>query len=421
VSAAAAPPARGMHPWVTVAYAAWMSALTVGIGIYGFAFFVVPWMHTFDSPRATIMLLVTAGSVTAVFLGPVAGYLLDHYSTKKLVLGSLFLSAAALLATGFATNYLTVIILYGITLQLGIILAGPLAASFMVARAFTENRGLALGFTALGTSVGGLLIPIAVTQLLGHFDWQMVVKLLAAAIFLLAFVPGLLLLRDAPAREGDAGAPHHGGGSLQLMRSRPVLQLGFAYLAMALLFIALLHNIGALAVDLSISQQRAALITAFASIVMAISKVVSGALCDRLNHQLLYAGFAVTIASGLVVVSQSSSFYLLLFGVCLSAAVMGGISPLVASMVIERWGADNFGRVMGVIHAFAAVSGIGPFIAGMIRDSSGSYADAFLWLPLILLPALYCFLTLPEAKSGHAALARVALERIETTDNASPT
>lgn len=398
MSSAAAPPDRDINPWVTVAYGAWISAVTVGIGIYGFAFFVVPWMQTFDSSRATIMLLVTAGSVTAVILGPVAGYLLDHYSTKNLVLGSLLISAAALLATGFATNYPTVIMLYGIVMQLGIILAGPLAASTMVARAFTENRGLALGITALGTSVGGLLIPIAVTQLLGHFDWQLVVKLLAAAIFLLAFVPGLLLLRDAPEREGDAGRPHHGGGSLQLMRSRPVLQLGFAYLAMVLLFIALLHNIGALAVDLSISQQRAALITAFASIVMAVSKVVAGALCDRLNHQLLYTSFAVLIAAGLIVVSQAGSFYPLLFGVCLSAAVMGGLSPLVASIVVERWGADNFGRVMGVIHAFAAASGIGPFIAGMIRDSSGSYADAFLWLPLILVPALYCFLTLPSAK-----------------------
>jgi MFS family permease len=387
-----------MHPWVTVAYAAWMSALTVGIGIYGFAYFVVPWMQAFDSPRGTIMLLATAGSVTAAVLAPIAGYLLDHYSTKKLVLGSLLASALALFATGFATNYLTVICLYGVVLQLGIILAGPLAGSSMVARAFTQQRGLALGITALGTSVGGLLIPVVVTQLLGHFDWQLVCKLLAAAVFLLAFVPGLLLLQDAPAPQHDAGESSHAGGSLQLMRSRPVLQLGFAYLAMALLFIALLHNIGALAVDLSISQQRAALITAFASIVMAISKVVSGGLCDRLSHKLLYISFAVMIAAGLVVVGLASSFYPLLLGVCLTAAVMGGISPLVASIVVERWGPANFGRVMGVIHALAAVSGIGPFIAGVIRDTSGSYTDAFLWLPLILLPALYCFLTLPQAE-----------------------
>ena len=49
-----------------------------------------------------------------------------------------------------------------------------------------------------------------------------------------------------------------------------------------------------------------------------------------------------------------------------------------------------------MVFAFAALSGMGSLIAGSIRDASGSYDVAFLSLIAALVPAAWCFLTLPK-------------------------
>ena len=381
-------------PWLTVAYCCLMQAFTLGFGFYAFAFFVVPWTAEFGVNRSSLMLAITASAVASPLISPLGGILLDRLDSKKLILGGLAIYCLGLLAVAAAPSYLVVVAVFGLVLPVAITLAGPLTAYSLVARTATGKLGLALGITSLGSSIGGLVMPVVVTGLLGMYSWRLVFTIVAALIMLCVFVPGLVLLKKSiPAPSGDG---HH-GGTLQLMRSRAVIQLGLSYLLPSMMFIAILHNIGAYAADIGVSQPQAALIISASSVLTAIGKIGSGYLSDRLNHTVLYVGIVTVIAIGMFITGLSTAFAPLLAGVCLVALVLGGISPFVASLVANRWGTARFGRVMGVIYAFAALSGIGPLVAAAIRDSTGSYSHVFMWMTVALVPGIVCFLTLPKA------------------------
>jgi MFS family permease len=380
--------------WVVLAYAVLMQAVTIGIGTYSFGFFVVPWMQDFGVMRGSLMIAATGMAIATSIVSPFCGYLLDRMSSRSLVLIGASTFALGLAAVSIAPSHVVVILIFICVLPPGVVLSGTLMASTLVARSFSEKRGMALGISAIGTSLGGVVMPPLVTQVLAIADWRALFLVLAAIVVGAVMVPGLLILRGGASASGGGGA--HGHGALAMMGSPPVLKLGFAFLVPALLFMAVLHNLGALAADLEISQQRAAVIASTAAVMMTLAKLTSGFLCDRVEYAKLYSGIVLVLAAAMILVSSATSFGLLLVGVSLTAMATGATLPVITSLAAARWGTQNFGRVMGVVFAFAGLSGTGSLIAGAIRDTSGSYDIAFISLVAVLLPAAYCFLTLPK-------------------------
>jgi MFS family permease len=387
---------KQQNPWITVIYAVVMQAVSIGIAVYSFAFFLLPWANEFGVSRTLLIAGATLQSIAVAALSPLCGYLLDTVRTRQLLLSSVTLFALGLLGISMAPNALILVAIVGLVLPIGVTLAGPLMAYSLVARTEIEKKGLALGITALGTSLGGFILPLVVTQLLLDHDWRSVFLGLSALTMLVVFLPGLWLLEANPT---TAKPRTEKSTNLALMRSPDVLQLGLCYLIPAILFIAVLHNIGAIAADLKIEAQRAALITSGASVLMAIGKVLSGAMSDRWNSKTLYSGIVVFMLAGALTTGFAAGFSTLIIGVSLVAFGLGGVAPLTAAIVTKRWDASNFGRVMGVIHAMAACAGLGPLLAGYIRESTGSYTYAFTALALCLLVAWVLFMRLPSTQA----------------------
>jgi MFS family permease len=374
-----------------VAFAALMNAVTVGIGVYAFAYFVMPWVTEFQVERSTIMLAITFSSIAVALISPLAGYCVDHFNVRRLLLVGTLSFSAGLVGIAYAPSHTAVILLFSLVVPLGMALSGPLMGYALVVRTGLSRMGLAMGIAALGTSVGGFVLPVVVTQLLDGHDWRTVFLYMAAAVLALVLVPALILVRATGVRSGAAGSH---GSPLALMRSLPVMQLALAYLVPSLLFVSILHNLGALAADLGVEQKSAALVTAVASVLMAIAKVVAGMLADRINYRILYAGIVVLMALGMVLTSLGGAYLTLLVGVGLTAIAIGAASPLINAIIHVRWGAASFGRVIGVVHAVAGLSALGSLFAGFVRDSGGTYATAFLLLTLTLIPAVFAFMLL---------------------------
>ena len=74
------------YRWLVVALTMRMQAFAYGILFYSFGLFVVPWLDTFETARAQIMLAVFVMQISMGVLSPFAGRLLDHYPTQWLVL-----------------------------------------------------------------------------------------------------------------------------------------------------------------------------------------------------------------------------------------------------------------------------------------------------------------------------------------------
>ena len=108
----------------------------------------------------------------------------------------------------------------------------------------------------------------------------------------------------------------------------------------------------------------------------------------------------------MALLALSDSIVRLILGAGLLALVMGGVAPLIANMISRHWPLESFGRVMGIVQAFAGISGLGPLMAAMIRDNTGGYPTAFMWMAALLLPAALCFIWVAAKNSqpvGEAA------------------
>jgi MFS family permease len=182
------------------------------------------------------------------------------------------------------------------------------------------------------------------------------------------------------------------GTFVRLVRDPSVLLLALAYVLPSSLFIAVLYNIGAYAADLGVSQQHAGAVISATSLLMVASKFTVGTLADRINPRTIYFSVLGLLAVAMLLIGSAGNVYTLSIGVPLLGTAVGGVMPLMGSIVARRFGHDNFGSVMGVILSVASLSGLAPAAVGLARDLSGSYSHAFLGMTLLLIPAALCFL-----------------------------
>lgn len=381
---------RSANPWLLVAYTAAMQAFSIGIASYTFALFVLPWMAEFGATRSELMLAPSGYAIGMALLSPFGGLLLDRIDNRRLVLFGGLLYAASLGVLALASATWMIIAVFLVALPLAITFTGPLMAFSLVARRFTEGRGLALGVAALGTSAGGLLLPPLVSWLLEGYDWRTVINLLALAVLVLVVLPAGFVLRGVGSGAG-AGAPVPLRSSLALMRSRPVLLLGLSQLLPVTLFAAVLFSLGIYADEIGIDQQAAAWTIAVGSGAMALGKVLAGLLSERFAPRLLYCAMMALIALAMALIAAAGSFIALAAGMGLLALMIGGVVPLIAATIARCWPLDKFGSVMGVVQALGALSSTGSYLAARLSDASGSYSAAFLAMTLLLIPAVLSF------------------------------
>lgn len=389
------------YRWQVLAFAVIMQALIIGIGVYCFAFFVVHWVEEFNVPRSELMLGYMGMTLMAGVLAPFSGILIDKFQSRWVITFGVATYTLGLLAVSMAPAAVAINLIFWLVMPLGMALAGPLMAQTLVAQAFDSKRGMALGICALGTSVGGLIMPVVATTMLTHMAWRPAMATLAIVISVvilpLAFV--IVRTREKVTSHSDSKPAIT---TREILRNKDVYLLGVAYFVPASLFVAVLQNMGLYAQDLAIPQQQAGFIVGGAALVMAVGKFAAGSLADRISHHTIYYTLLGLATVGMIAVATSKSFVPLASGVLLLAATAGGVLPLVSTAAAQRFGIANFGRAMGVIMGFGSLSGVAPLTAGWIRDYSGSYEVSFLVLAPLMLPALICFSRLKKHQAEPA-------------------
>jgi MFS family permease len=154
------------YRWSIVALTLVNQALALGIMIYSFALFVVPWLDHFEVARSQVMVAILAFQVVTGLLSPMLGRLMDQFFMRRMVITGAVSMGLGLALLSQATQFWQIILVYSTLLPVGMLLCGTLASQTMVSKWFTGNRGLAIGLSAMGTSIGGLIIPMMVIELI---------------------------------------------------------------------------------------------------------------------------------------------------------------------------------------------------------------------------------------------------------------
>jgi MFS family permease len=398
--------------WMIVAVCMLFQAVHWGLGSYSFTLWVLPWMQEFDATRAQIMMAPSMTILVMGLLSPLVGWAADRFPMRNLVCGGAALFTLAFVLTSQATALWQIVLVYALIVATGEAMAGPMMAQILTGKWFTRRRGLALGISATGISVGGVLFPPLAASLLVSYGWRDA-QLFLSAIPLLLVVPLAWVLigtaSTSPSPAPEPSKPRHDPEQRAWTVGQILRDPGFVILALAIIppnivVYGVIQNLVPFAHDMGFDVKTSAVFMSILSIFMLLGKVLFGIAADYVQKRLVYCISMAGVGTSLLIFTVGlDNFYAMAANCALAGFSMGGGMPLMAAMVGVRFGARSMGQAMGLLYPFIAFCSVGPVLTGWIRDVTGSYAEAFFAYAAALVPAMILIAFFPERQGRDAA------------------
>lgn len=397
------------YRWVIVAFTIVLQAVNVGILTYCFALFSLPWLDEFAAPRRDVMLTISFVQVGMGVISPFVGGWLDRIPMRLVVISGALLLGLGLWLSQLVTALWQLWLIYATIMPLSTALMGTLAAQTLVAKWFSSQRGLALGLSAIGTNVGGVIFPTVVAAMLASYGWRETFVYLAWLAIGIVVPLALIVLRrtPVPVEVSSATDPTSATAALSLRDTRlwstqeilstPLFWLPFlSLIPLTMAFGALQFNLGGLVRDMRLEDGVTAGLITISAIAMVLGKLFFGSLGDRVDHRYLFWLSAAAMYLSCILLLSVESQLGLTVAVIAMGLSGGGILPLMGVIFGSRFGAASFGKVMGFVMLNVLVAAFSPTIAGWFYDVSGSYDWAWIGLMLVSAPALVAMYWLPE-------------------------
>lgn len=381
------------HGWWLVFVAALAQMVGTGVVIYVYSIIADAFSQEFGANRLMMSLGVTGVTLAGGILGPLLGSAIDRGSMRAFMLFGAFALAGGMLALSLVTAMWQIPLIYMLIISFGMVLLGPLTCSTLLARWFVRKRGLVLGLSAMGTSVGGFLFPPLVHFLVSEFGWRSTCQILALLVLVLTLPPILLLVSNRPADRNlfadgatAAAAPVNAAHTARfntfaaVLRDRNFWLVGIAIGILFAIASAILSNIVVIARDIGIAGEYAALTISVLSLCGVTGKFGFGLIGDRIDLRLGFSAVIALFTVGLmlyVAAMSTGMIGLLLAGALAQGLAAGGALPMWGALLAKLFGADNFGRVMGLMSLLTTlIIIIAMPLTGHLRDIFGSYLIA---------------------------------------------
>jgi MFS family permease len=353
----------------------------VGIAYYGLPFFYDFMTKEYGWSRT----VVTSGNALGKLLvGPlfgfIAGWLIDRYGPRRLMISGALLMGVALMGLSFSSS-LGMFYLFFVLNALGYVCGGPLPCQVLISRWFDKNRGKAMGIAYLGIGMGGAMVPLVSAGLEKEFGWHLALCVLGFLIILIA-LPMAYFIKGPSSKLAEK------------KKNDPTVPIKSVLINPHFYFLAIgsmccMGAVGGISQhlkyylrDLNFTQSEAAHIMSLVLILSLLGRVMMGWLADLVSRKyvmiLIYLIVAFSIPF-LMISDFSGRIYLfsVLFGIGLGGNYM--IIPLMAG---DLFGVHTLGRTMGIILVADGVAeSVFPMLVGSLYNNvSKSYSVGFIVL-----------------------------------------
>nr|HET7858288.1 MFS transporter [Caldimonas sp.] len=400
------------YAWTRLAVA--LALMTIGSSAMYVVAVVLPSVQAeFGTARADASLpytlLMVGFGVGGVFMGRLA----DRRGVAlPLLIGAVGLGAG-FAAAALAGSIWSFAIVHGVLLGLVGSSASfaPLVAD--TALWFDRRRGIAVAICASGNYVAGAIWPPIVQHFVETVGWRQTYLGLAAFTFVTMTVLAFFMRGRAPAL-----ADADGGETKAAARERPFgLSKGAAQTLLCIAGIACCVamsmpqvHIVAYCGDLGYGAARGAQMLSLMLACGVVSRLASGAICDRIGGLRTLLLGSVLQGAALLLFLPFDSLASLFVVSALFGLFQGGIVPSYAIIVREHFAADEAGWRTGMVLMMTLFGmALGGWMSGKVFDLTGSYHAAFVngiaWNVLNLSIALFLLRGHRERRRAAAALA----------------
>jgi sugar phosphate permease len=413
---------RGLfYGWWMVAVGCGMRMLGGGFHLYGFTIFFLPITQELGLTRAATSLVFSLARAEGAIEGPLAGYLIDRFGPRPMMLAGVILSGLGYMLLAGIESYYGFLVVYLGVISLSFS-AGFMHSPMVLANTwFIRRRALAMTLISSAIGIGGTIITPLLALSVQAWGWRQGAFLSGLGLILIG-VPLALLVQRSPESIGllPDGAPpvsptaatsRRGNSQLdnpqtqeteftlrQAMRTWAFWMIVLATTTRVAVYNSLTVHFVPIMVWKGVSEQRAAAMLAVMALMSLPSHLLVGWLADHVSKPRLMGVCMVIGATSLLFLAYGESEWSLwVFTVLFT--FMEAIFPVGWATVGDFFGRKSFATIRGTMSFFYLWGpAFGPVITGAVYDRYQSYnpmMSSFIALALIA-ACLYALLVKPS-------------------------
>ncbi|WP_242124007.1 MFS transporter [Sphingobium sp. Sx8-8] len=401
------------HGWNIVAVCILCNMSGIALTMNSFSLFLPGWTTEFKAPISSIALAITLFSIGTAGLSYVIGHCAGRYPARWLFGGGLFLLGLSHIAIAFSTALWQVYLIYTVALPVAIGFSAMIPSQSLVSRWFVRRVGLAMGLTAAGLAVGGIVFPPAVVLLLPTLGWRGIWGGFGIVILLVILPIAMWALRDRPAADDPFGyvTARSGGGAHQAAISfgRIIRRLNFwlilaPFLAVQCISVSTYVAIGPIILKNGGAAPAVGMFLSFYSGAAMAAKLASGWLSDRIGNRvpMTIAAFGAAAGAFLLMIPNVDPAFLI--GTAVVSGISGAVWTLLASALLAEFGPASFSRVFGLACALSPVGTLAPPLVARSAELTGSFQGALLVLGCLCGVSALLMLLFFRDQPRHAVL-----------------
>ena len=370
-----------------------MALSTPAILMQPLGLFLKSMTAEFGWSRTTFSTVVAMASLANIIILPIAGYLVDRFGPRRIIIVGVMLGSASYAAISLAHSYAELVGLIMIAVAAGNLASYPAFMS-LAQRWFDKRLGFALAVTSTGLAVGVAIFSFVIAQTIAASGWRTAFVIVASAALVVGLLNVILLVRDDEQRAAKAGATDEialdsdGGETLgAVIRTSDLWLFTSAFTLIIFGVVGCNFHLPAMMSDHGALSGMIATVVALGAAGSLFGRLVTGMLLDR---------YSVLRVASLFFVGQAAGFILLLAGLqwalpasFLLGAVQGAEVDVMGFVIARRFGRSAYARIFGTCFGITLVGAMfGPMVMATIFDRTGSYQLGLMLLPVLPLIAL---------------------------------
>src|SRR5438874_2517515 len=163
---------RIFYGWRMIAVGSALRILGGGLYYYGFSVFFLPLSHDLGLSRAATSLVFSLARAQGAFEGPVAGYIMDRFGPRPLILTAIMMNGVGHMLLSNVHSYFALVLIYMGVVSLSF-QAGFMDAPMVIANTwFIRMRTLAMSLISASVNVGGFLLTPLLASAVYYWGWR---------------------------------------------------------------------------------------------------------------------------------------------------------------------------------------------------------------------------------------------------------
>ncbi|MFC1911766.1 MFS transporter [Chloroflexota bacterium] len=383
---------RIFYGWVLVATFFVVGPILWGIR-FSFGVFFKSIESEFELTRVATSAIYSVQLVLGGLCSILGGWALDKHGPRIVLFFIGLMAGLGLLLTSQVGSLWQLFVTYSLLLTMGTTAMFVVTMS-TVSRWFNKKRGLAMGIASSGAGLGTFIFAPFATYLITGFGWRMAYLIIGLITWLVVLPISRLLKRDpyeigalpdgakAPLKNGEGKEINTlttGLSLTQVLRTHSFWLFLFIWLFIAINIYLILAHIVPHVTDIGFSTVQAAMVLSLIGGASAAGRIIMGVASDRIGRKMAAIICQLLLAGAMVWLIWADDLWMFYPFALVFGFIWGGLGPVMAAMIVDTFGLNKIGAILGMLDfGFAVGAATGPAVGGLIFDVTGSYFLAFL-------------------------------------------